>query len=315
MKTTLDWPKTKRSGQQQSGGAFFCLFEHVEQHTPSAEGVRRVDWTAEVLERVKPSLAYKTFPLNKPHGHTGGGACHHTGAMQGVALLLRAAQRSIRTPRWRTCPRSGACKARACHRQVSSAAGPPAAACRRRPCLTSSPGQGTLQCMPPPPGPHTGCLGGRGGVPRCIAAAASLGTGPAEPCKRGRGGVRSCTAAPARLDRPQLHVEHLVLLGGEEGGGAHGGAQLGGHHDAPLAAGLHALNAQLKACRGGATTRRVEAAQHGRPPSPTPHLPPFTSGPIEWEAQEAPASPLAAARPPTPPPPTHHHQPPHAHPV
>ncbi len=46
-----------------------------------------------------------------------------------------------------------------------------------------------------------------------------------------------CPACPA----------HLALLGGEEGGGAHGGAQRGGHDDAPLAARLHRAYPQLEA--------------------------------------------------------------------
>ena len=81
--------------------------------------------------------------------------------------------------------------------------------------------------------------------------------------------------APARLDGPQLHIKHLVLLGGEEGGGAHGRAQLRGHHDAPLAPRLHALDAQLKAWgqarRGGrrAVATVSSGGRFGRPCAPS----------------------------------------------
>lgn len=53
---------------------------------------------------------------------------------------------------------------------------------------------------------------------------------------------------PAGLDIAQLHIEHLALLGAEEGGGAHRGAQLWGHHDPALPSRLHSLDAQLKPC-------------------------------------------------------------------
>jgi hypothetical protein len=92
-------------------------------------------------------------------------------------------------------------------------------------------------------------------MPQCSAADAAAGVATRNPLlpihtpatSHNKNHTLTPITTPASLDRTQLHVKHLILLGGEEGGGAYGGAQLGGHHDAPLAAGLHALDAQLKA--------------------------------------------------------------------